>query len=96
MNREFGEFNGGTFTLGVLGYDFAPKLGVKEALLTGNYVYQNPDPRQHVHAAARAHRLDQLPVRGHEVGRARGSVDGRRATSGRATCGRFRGCRSST
>ena len=43
MNREFGEFTGGTTTLGVLGYDFAPKLGVREALLTGNYVYQNPD-----------------------------------------------------
>jgi phosphate-selective porin OprO/OprP len=44
-NREFGEFNGGAFTLGVLGYDFAKSLGVKEALLTGNYVYQNPDAR---------------------------------------------------
>jgi phosphate-selective porin OprO/OprP len=32
------------WTLGVLGYDFAQTLGVKEALLTGNYVYQNPDP----------------------------------------------------
>ena len=42
-NRELGRFNGGTATLGVLGYDFAPKLGVREALLTGNYVYQNPD-----------------------------------------------------
>jgi phosphate-selective porin OprO and OprP len=42
-NRELGEFSGGTFVLGVLGYDFAPTLGVKEALLTGNYVYQNPD-----------------------------------------------------
>ena len=42
-NREFGEFSGGTATLGVLGYDFAPTLDVKEALLTGNYVYQNPD-----------------------------------------------------
>jgi phosphate-selective porin OprO/OprP len=42
-NREFGEFSGGTAALGVLGYDFAPKLGVREALLTGNYVYQNPD-----------------------------------------------------
>jgi phosphate-selective porin OprO/OprP len=42
-NREFGEFSGGTATLGVLGYDFGPKLGVKEALVTGNYVYQNPD-----------------------------------------------------
>ena len=43
MNREFGEFNGGTATLGVLGYDFTKTLGVKEALLTGNYVYQHPD-----------------------------------------------------
>jgi phosphate-selective porin OprO/OprP len=43
MNREFGEFNGGLFTLGVLGYDFAKVLGVKEALLTGTYVYQHPD-----------------------------------------------------
>ena len=42
-NREFGEFNGGPFTLGVLGFDFAPTLEVKEALLTGNYVYQHPD-----------------------------------------------------
>ena len=43
MNREFGEFSGGSVTLGVLGYDFAPALGVNEALLTGNYVYQHPD-----------------------------------------------------
>lgn len=43
-NREFGEFTGGTSTLGVVGYDFAPQLGVKEALLTGNYVYQTEDP----------------------------------------------------
>jgi phosphate-selective porin OprO/OprP len=43
MTREFGEFDGGLATLGVLGYDFAPALGVQEALLTGNYVYQNPD-----------------------------------------------------
>jgi phosphate-selective porin OprO/OprP len=43
-DREFGEFTGGLFTLGVLGYDFADALGVKEALLTGNYVYQHPDP----------------------------------------------------
>lgn len=42
-NREFGEFSGGTFALSALGYDFAPALGIKEALLTGNYVYQNPD-----------------------------------------------------
>lgn len=42
-NREFGEFSGGGFTLGVLGYDFAESVGTKEALLTGNYVYQHPD-----------------------------------------------------
>jgi len=44
MTREFGRFNGGVFTLGVLGYDFAKKLGVRQALLTGNYLYQQPDP----------------------------------------------------
>jgi phosphate-selective porin OprO and OprP len=42
-NREFGEFSGGTIALGALGYDFAPRLRVREALLTGNYVYQHPD-----------------------------------------------------
>lgn len=42
-NREFGEFSGGAFTLGALGYDFADALGTKEALLTGNYIYQHPD-----------------------------------------------------
>jgi len=42
-NREFGEFNGDYFTLAVLGYDFATRFGVKEALLAGNYVYQHPD-----------------------------------------------------
>jgi phosphate-selective porin OprO/OprP len=44
-NREFGEFNGSLFALGVIGYDFAKPLGVKEALLTTNYVYQHPDRR---------------------------------------------------
>jgi phosphate-selective porin OprO/OprP len=42
-NREFGRFNGGVFTLGVVGYDFAKRLGVREAVLTANYVYQHPD-----------------------------------------------------
>jgi phosphate-selective porin OprO/OprP len=42
-NRELGDFSGGLFTLGVVGYDFAETLGVKEALLASNYVYQNPD-----------------------------------------------------
>ena len=44
-NREFGKVNGGVATLGSLGYDFAPALKVQEALLTGNYVYQNADLR---------------------------------------------------
>jgi phosphate-selective porin OprO/OprP len=44
-NREFGEANGGLFGLGLVGYDFARVLGVKEALLAGNYVYQEPDSR---------------------------------------------------
>lgn len=42
-NREFGEFTGDLFTLGLVGYDFAKALHVKEALLAGNYVYQHPD-----------------------------------------------------
>lgn len=44
-NREFGEFNGSYFSLTSLGYNFAKSLGVKDALLTGSYVYQNPNPR---------------------------------------------------
>ncbi len=43
MNREFGDFSGDYFTLALVGYDFARPLGVKEAVLTGNYVYQHPD-----------------------------------------------------
>lgn len=43
-NREFGEFSGSVFTLFSIGRDFADSLGAKEALLRGNYVYQNPDP----------------------------------------------------
>jgi phosphate-selective porin OprO and OprP len=42
-NREFGKFDGGVTTLALLGYDFGQRLGVKEALLSGNYVYQSPD-----------------------------------------------------
>jgi phosphate-selective porin OprO and OprP len=42
-NREFGEFNGGLFTLASLGYDFGKRLGVREATVTGNYVYQPAD-----------------------------------------------------
>jgi phosphate-selective porin OprO and OprP len=42
-NRELGEFNGGLFTLLLVGYDFGKKLGVREATLTANYLYQHPD-----------------------------------------------------
>jgi phosphate-selective porin OprO/OprP len=42
-NRELGEFSGDYFTLALVGYDFAEALGLDEALLTGNYVYQHPD-----------------------------------------------------
>ena len=43
MNRELGEFNGGLFTLAIVGYDFSKKLGLREATVTGNYLYQQPD-----------------------------------------------------
>ena len=42
-NRELGEFNAGLFTLALVGYDFGKRLGVKEATLTANYIYQNPE-----------------------------------------------------
>jgi phosphate-selective porin OprO and OprP len=44
-NREFGEFNGGIVTLGTIGYDFAKSIRAEQALLTLNYVYQDPHPR---------------------------------------------------
>jgi phosphate-selective porin OprO/OprP len=44
-NREFGEFNGGAFALGVLGLDLAKTLALKEAQVAGHYVYQQPDPQ---------------------------------------------------
>jgi phosphate-selective porin OprO and OprP len=43
MNRELGKFTGDSFMLTVLGYDFGKALGVREATLTGNYLYQHPD-----------------------------------------------------
>ena len=62
-NREFGEFNGGVFTLAVLGYDFAKQLGVREAVVTGNYLYQQPDvnntfTRRYEHITSLNFRLD--------------------------------------
>ena len=43
MNRELGTFSGDAFTMAILGYDFAKKLKVREATLTGNYLYQHAD-----------------------------------------------------
>ena len=42
-NREFGDFSGSAFTLAAVGYDLADAIGVDQALLRGNYVYQIPD-----------------------------------------------------
>jgi phosphate-selective porin OprO and OprP len=41
-NREFGEFDGRFTTLAVLGYNFSESLGVDDAVLAANYVYQDP------------------------------------------------------
>ncbi len=40
---EFGDFNAGNFALITLGYDFADHLGVEEALLNFDYLYNKPD-----------------------------------------------------
>jgi phosphate-selective porin OprO/OprP len=63
-NREFGRFNGDMFSLGVLGYDLAKQLGVKEAVLTANYLYQHPDAnntftKRFEHIASLHFRLEQ-------------------------------------
>jgi phosphate-selective porin OprO/OprP len=42
-NGEFGEFSGGVFTLGILGYDFSKSIGFNEATVTGNYLWQQAD-----------------------------------------------------
>jgi phosphate-selective porin OprO/OprP len=44
-SREFGHFDGSTFMLYTLGYDFARRLDAKKALLAANYVFQDPHPR---------------------------------------------------
>ncbi|MCP5548795.1 MAG: hypothetical protein H7A50_15620 [Akkermansiaceae bacterium] len=41
-DKEFGDFNGGTSWLAAVGYDFKNCLGADEALLTANYVYNEP------------------------------------------------------
>ena len=62
-NREFGEFDGSAFVLLSVGYDFSEALGVEDALLRGNYVYQDPDSnntftRQLQHIASVNFRLE--------------------------------------
>ena len=42
-DRFFGAFNGSVFGLFVVGYDFAKRLGVDQAVLAANYVYQDSD-----------------------------------------------------
>jgi phosphate-selective porin OprO/OprP len=42
-NKWFGEFDGGAFMHTLVSYDFGDVLGVDEATLAGNYVYQQPD-----------------------------------------------------
>ncbi len=64
MNRELGRFNGDVFTLGLVGYDFAKKLRVREAVLTANYLYQHPDvnntfTRRFEHIASLHFRLEE-------------------------------------
>jgi phosphate-selective porin OprO and OprP len=41
---EFGNLDAGVMWLGSLGYDFGKQLGVKQALLRADYVYNQPDP----------------------------------------------------
>jgi phosphate-selective porin OprO/OprP len=42
-NGEFGDFSGGVFTLGLLGYDLASTVGFREATVTLNYLSQQAD-----------------------------------------------------
>ena len=41
-SKEFGNFNGGNFWLGSIGYDFAKALNVKKALLRADFIYNDP------------------------------------------------------
>ncbi len=64
-NGEFGDFHGSAFGLVSLGYNFSEALGVEDALLRGNYVYQDPDPdntftRQLQHVASLNFRFEDV------------------------------------
>lgn len=43
-NGEFGNFSGGPALIGSVGYDFGKQLGLKRAVLRGDYLYNKPDP----------------------------------------------------
>jgi hypothetical protein len=81
-NREFGEFSGGIVKLGVVGYDFAAKLGVREAT-THSRGSSSTSARST--SASKTRNGGRAPI-----------CRRQRAISGRATCGRFRECPSST
>ena len=81
MNREFGKFNGDVFTLAVVGYDFAKKLGVREATLTGNYLYQHPDVNNTFTKRFEHDRVDPLQARAAALGLRDRICRRRRATS---------------
>ncbi len=56
-NREFGDFDGSAFTHLSVGRDFSQALGAEDALLSVNYVYQDPHSnntftREFQHAAS--------------------------------------------
>jgi phosphate-selective porin OprO/OprP len=44
-NKWLGEFDGGVFAYTLLSYDLGEALGVREATLAGNYLYQQPDAK---------------------------------------------------
>ena len=69
-NREFGEFDGSVFGHLSVGYDFSGALGVEDALLRVNYVYQDPDSNntftrelQHVASANFMFEADRWGIR---------------------------------
>ncbi len=70
-NKWLGEFDGGVFTYTLVGYDFARALGVREATLAGNYLYQQPDsnntftrPFEHIASVNFKLESDRWGVRG--------------------------------
>ena len=81
-----GEFSGDYFMLGVLGYDFAKKLSVKEAVLTGTICISTLI--RTIRSPVSWNTSSRLASsRSHEVGRARGPLECA-GYLGSRTCGR--------